>query len=76
VAGQSEEDFETLMEAAFLASGEGQYELAEKLDVLARKENARLTNAKFRSLRSLPGSRSTVTWRDVPSVFSGPMIDG
>lgn len=65
----SEQDFETVASAAFDAQRAGQRDLAVKLDKIARKINAALSNAKYPSIM---GRKHDFGWKDVPSTLICP----
>jgi ATP-dependent Lon protease len=64
----SEQDFDTLFNAAHLAKENGDMELAKKIDKIARKINASLSNAKF-SKSPFKSSRDNLSWKEINSVF-------
>jgi len=65
------DDFETLVEAAYLAKHNDDFNLAEKLDILARKANAQITKRESQQRAAgLPSPARSFGWRDVPSVFA------
>ena len=74
----NEQNFQDLAEAAWLAQDAGKQELAERLDVLARKANLDCTRSTvdraFPMSKSFPGSRS-LKWQDMPSVLKLPTDD-
>lgn len=66
----SEKDFEALANAANLAYEQGKLELAEKLDIIARKANASLTNAPITESRKNGFGRiDRLNWKEVPSTI-------
>lgn len=68
----SESDFEMLHFAANLAMKNGDTAEALKLDKLARKTSAALSNAKLREMRKLGAPTvKGLTWQEVPSTIIG-----
>ncbi len=66
----SEDDFKALASAAQRAQDDGALEEARTLDRLARKVNAALSNAKYRSLANSAGFAHTpIRWTGVPSTL-------
>lgn len=67
----SESDFCAVAEAAIEAKERGDNDQSEKLDKIARKMNASLTNgsAFARSGQMMGFRQKGLTWRDVPSVL-------
>lgn len=71
----SEDDFETVARAAVEANDRGDSAEAAKLDKIARKINASLTNANaYVQAGKAMGfaTRKKFTWRDVPSTIVDP----
>lgn len=66
----SEDDFSVLATAALDAKARGSFEDAEKLDKLARKTSAAITNSKYP--HRLPGMPDVpgIKWTDVKSILS------
>lgn len=64
----TEQDFTDLAEAAQLALDSGDRELAMRLDILARKANANISNRKFAPIKRLCRGNN-ISWREVPSTF-------
>lgn len=62
----TEQDFTDLATAAQLAKDSGDQKLADRLDILARKANANITNTKFPVNPFLSGAKG-ISWRQVPS---------
>jgi hypothetical protein len=62
-----EQDFADLQEAANNAYDSGDHELAERLDVLARKANAALTRDRMDGYDRISGVHEKVSWKDMPS---------
>ena len=69
----TQQHFEDLANAAWLAKENGDEELAERLDVMARKANLEVTR-KETSGYALYGSNTVprLKWQDMPSVFILP----
>ena len=68
----SEQDFQTLADATYEAEERGDIEAAKRLDKLARKANAALTNAHLSGeVRRMadPTGKAQMKWTDVPSLL-------
>jgi len=70
----TEKHFEDLFTAAWLAKEAGEDDLAERLDVMARKANLEITRAETRRnlgayARTVETPETKLTWKDMPSVF-------
>jgi hypothetical protein len=73
----SEDDFQTLCDAANEAMARGDMEAAVALDKIARKANVALTLASTRHIREAVGNADRkFTWEDVPSVLYNPPAVG
>ncbi|RKZ87366.1 MAG: hypothetical protein DRQ39_04315 [Gammaproteobacteria bacterium] len=68
----TEQHFEDLASAAWLAKESGDDELAERLDVMARKANLECSRAEFAKIPSLGSHGPRLEWQDMPSVFDIP----
>lgn len=68
----TQQHFEDLADAAWLAKENGDEGLAERLDVMARKANLEATRATIKE--SPYGGHHTprLKWQDMPSVFELP----
>lgn len=69
----TQQHFEDLADAAWLAKENGDDELAERLDVMARKANLEVTRAETAEFTRFtsPGVPRP-KWQDMPSVFDLP----
>lgn len=68
----TEQHFEDLADAAWLAKDHGSAELAERLDIMARKANLECARAETAKLPSLGSHGPRLKWQDMPSVFDLP----
>lgn len=64
----TQQHFEDLADAAWLAKDHGSLELAQRLDVMARKANLEVTRANNPESAFARG-KSRLTWQDMPSVI-------
>lgn len=65
----SEEDFAAVAWAARDAKRDCLDEVAGKLDKIARKMNAALTNARVSALSPFGARARPITWEEMPSTF-------
>lgn len=67
----TEQDFVALSVAANVLKERGDIDLARRLDKIARKANAGLSNAQTTRMTGFH-PRKPLKWRDIPSVFDTP----
>jgi len=69
----TQQHFEDLASAAWLAKDRGDDELAARFDIMARKANLECTRADLRGMPSLGSTgEGRLKWQDMPSVFDVP----
>jgi len=69
----TEQHFEDIVSAAWLAKESGDEELAARLDIMARKANLECTRAYMRGIPTLGSTgEGRLKWQDMPSVFALP----
>lgn len=78
VVNLSEKDFEALGAAANLADRAADDDLARRLDMIARKLNAAISNQKMSGLRRHLGGPgcAPLSWKDVPSTRVTELLRG
>ena len=68
----TEQHFTDLADAAWLAKDHGSAELAERLDIMARKANLECTRIACPTVPGTASLESRLKWQDMPSVFDLP----
>lgn len=73
ILGISEADFGALASAANAAMSRGDHETARRLDVMARKANASLSNTKYAAIAIWAPKPRAIRWGEVPSTLVDPV---
>ncbi len=68
----TEQHFTDLADAAWLAKDHGSAELAERLDIMARKANLECARAQTSTMPMGSTTVPRLKWQDMPSVFELP----
>lgn len=72
----TEQHFNDLAAAAWLAKESGDDELADRLDVMARKANLEVSRAETAAFARFGSHGSRLKWQDMPSVLDLFLPDG